>query len=125
PSRCPGENDGRRELSTSPPVGFGMGATSGRMEHAKKTSASRPTGRASWSRRHNLLERAGVASSGMAAEDVRTSVTAIADPRVEHGVQNVSHQVGEHGDNVEHEHDRLHDDVVAGEDPLQEVLADP
>ena len=52
----------------SPPVGFGIGAISGRTKHAKKMSAIRTAGAAIWSLRGQAREGAGRRSSVMRTE---------------------------------------------------------
>src|SRR5690242_21477670 len=102
PRKCPGEKAGLRESRMSPPVGLGIGATSGRTKQAKKISAIRVSGATICSLRSQARWRTGASSSGMAIATARTSVTAIADPRIEHGIEHVGRQVGEHRDDGEY-----------------------
>src|SRR4029453_16674510 len=92
---------------------------------AKKISAIRAAGRTMSSERSQVRERAGPVSSATSADAARTSVTAIADPRVEHGVEDVGREVGHHGGYGGHDPPGLRHDEVAGVNRLQEKLADP
>src|SRR3954453_10677927 len=122
PRMCPGENAGWLLSRMLPPTGLGSDSSVGPRKQAITTKAISPAGiqvpRLLRRRRRPTLASASSISGAMAI-DGAGSTTAIADPRVQDGVQQVDDQVGDHRDERE-DHDRgLHDDEFTGVDGLQ------
>src|SRR5690606_5756455 len=116
PSRWPGENDGRLDSSTFPPTGAGIGNTTGPRKHARNTNAVRPAGTQRLSLRAHARRGRGASTSATVATGASTA--AIADPRVEYGVEQIGDEVRHHGHHGEHDHAGLDDHHVPGVDGL-------
>src|SRR5690349_5306508 len=116
PNRWPERNGLMFELRMSPPVGLPTVPNSGHTKKRKSRNSRIPPGIAmsSW----RVQPRRGLTSSapadGSASEGTCASASgscaAIADPRVEDGVEQVGDQVGQDDDDSEHEDDPLHDE---------------
>src|SRR6266511_1028944 len=115
PNRCPDENGSMLASRMLPPVGLPTGPISGQTKNASSSTARIPAGIATSSERAHARRRA----NGSPAAGARTiegtcasasgSCAPIADPRVEHRVQQVGDEVGEHDDDRQHEDDALDD----------------
>src|SRR5215472_16715880 len=129
PRMWPGDQSGRLGVCSAPPIGGGTGYTSGQMKQKNNSARSIAPGMAISAERSQPRRRApGAAASaaGTGTPAVRRSAagTDMADPWVEHTVEQVGEQVGEdHGD-AEDEHDALDDREVPVGDRIQQLLPD-
>src|SRR5690606_24951644 len=129
PSGCPGLPGGSALLRTSPPTGLGSGSTTGPRKQVANSSSTKPPGTHSSRRRRMRAHRiprsvsAGSVSVAASAVAADASVTAITNPRVEHGVHDIDDEVREDRDGGEDEHARLDHRDVAGERALQHELS--
>src|SRR5215469_1928645 len=123
PKMWPGDQSGRLGVCSAPPIGAGTGYTSGQMKQKNISARRIAPGMTISAERIQPRRRApGVAGSvaGSGTPAVRRSAagTDMADPWVEHTVEQVGEQVGEdHGD-AEDEHNALDDGEVPVGDRL-------
>src|SRR5262245_61878371 len=91
-------------------VGLGMGSTSAKTA-ASPISAIQPT-----AQRNSTPTRRRLRTGETSAVSRSISSTAMADPRIEHGVEHVDDEVDDHEAGGDEQHDALQDDEVAGID---------
>src|SRR6266545_6629478 len=107
PKRWPCENGSKFALRMLPPVGLPTGPMSGHTKNASSRTTSTPAGIATSSERIQPRRRAiGSPAEGASViagicASVSGSCAPIADPRVEHRVQEVGDEVAEHDDEGE------------------------
>src|SRR5215216_4182766 len=121
PNRWPCENGSMFALRMLPPVGLPTGPMSGQTKNASSRTNRIPPGIAMSSDRVHPRRRAiGSPAAGDSVSAVVAtcgsasgSCALIADPWVEHRVQEIGEEVAQHDDERQHEDDALHDEDVA------------
>src|SRR6516165_6006229 len=110
-----------------PPVGGGTGPMIGQMKQSPRMNRTITAGTVTPSLpRHQPPDLATAASSAAGATPATTRSlgrSAIADPGIEYGIEDIGGQVEQHHDHGEHEHDALDHRDVAVVDRLQQFVA--
>src|SRR4051794_21352673 len=118
PSQCSAETGARRS-SMSISVGLGSGRMSARIATAK-TRPIQPIAIQNKSP-SRLGRRAGVAATSSWSA---SSSVAMANPRIENGVEQIDDEVHHHEAHGDHQHRSLQDDQIAGVDRTDQKPAD-
>src|SRR5688572_32856715 len=100
-------------------VGLAIGSQSAKMAESpiRTIQATEPTNRAPTRRWRRTAETTAVSPPSI-------SSTAMADPRIEHGVEHVDDEVHDHEARGHEQHHALQDDEVAGVDGADQEPAD-
>src|SRR5215831_3513571 len=112
-----------------PPVGFGTGYTTGQMKQKNSSTSSTAAGIVISSVRIRPCARgnrraATASSSGNAGDSASATGTAMADPGIEHVVEQVGAEIGEDHDRGKDQHDALDQRDIPVVDRLEQLEAD-
>src|SRR5579883_567571 len=118
PSQCSAETGARRS-SMSMSVGLGSGSNGARIA-AARMKINQPMAAQNNSPRLRV-RRLGLAIMPSA---ISSSSVAMADPRIEHGVEHVDNEIDQHIARGHAQHDALQDNEIAGVDRAEQQAAD-
>src|SRR5215475_5650779 len=117
PSQCSALG-GARRASMSMSVGLGMGSAPAKMAPSPITTIQ------AMATRNSAPNRRCLRTGETSAVSPSISSTAMANPRIEHGVEHVDDEVHDHEAGRDEQHDALQDDEIAGIDRSHQQAAD-